>query len=293
MMKNAPIRYVDAACVFLATLLTPVAARADPVTPPKSAGAPPASPAPGSQNPAESEDPIYKMLSARCKTALCFDNGRDHFWLGIEPLVELPVGKAFAVSGGSLSDYVNNHDLRVDLAAGARIWLYRDLVSLSVYLSKPLTSVPVRIAGSSFSYPGTNVHRPYPGFSLGLLYDLLWLSVDRDELRNGDAEDTSARNPAYPANTLISSSWTVTLAIQPITSVRTAISLMKAKAPAAQQNATPPAAEIQAPAASRPKQTLGTQEAPSTTAAQTKPVAPAAETTKPEATEPKLPGDKP
>ena len=183
----------------------------------------------GSDAPVTDEDLVDNLLAARCHTALCFRNGAADKWLGIEPLVELPVGKAFSVSGGSLSDYVNNHDIRVDLAAGLRVWIFRDVVSLSVYLSKALTAAPVRIAGSSFSYPANDVRRPYPGLALGLLYDSLWVGLDRDELRNGDTGDATADNPAYPPNALVSSSWTVTIAVQPFTSFRTAIGLATGK----------------------------------------------------------------
>jgi hypothetical protein len=59
--------------------------------------------------------------------------------------------------------------------------------------------------------------------AIGLLYDSIWLGFDRDELRNGDANDKSALNPDYPPNQSISSTWTVTLALQPVTAFRSAI----------------------------------------------------------------------
>ncbi|HEX6276809.1 MAG TPA: hypothetical protein VFZ53_27405 [Polyangiaceae bacterium] len=168
-------------------------------------------------------DLVGTLLRARCATAICFDNGDKKDWLGIEPLVELPTGKSFSLSTSSLSSYVDNHDLRIDLAAGARVWLFRDVVSVSVYISKPLTDAPVRLEGSSFVYPASSVRRPYPGFALGLLFDSLWLGFDRDELRNGDGQDGAALNPEYPPNEVISSSWTLTVALQPVTAFRSAI----------------------------------------------------------------------
>jgi hypothetical protein len=107
------------------------------------------------------------LLEARCATAICFDNGGTKHWLGIEPLVELPIGKSFAMGCTTLSDWVNNHDIRVDLAAGLRIWFFRDVVSFSVYLSKPLNDSPVRLEGSPFVYPGAAIRRPYPGAAFG------------------------------------------------------------------------------------------------------------------------------
>jgi hypothetical protein len=169
------------------------------------------------------EDLVDVLLSSRCQTAICFDSGTSKNWLGIEPLVELPVGKSFAVGRSAMSDYVNNHDLRVDLAAGLRIWFLKDVLSASIYISKPLTDASVRTGGSAFVYPGSAVHRPYPGVAIGLLYDSIWLGFDRDELRNGDANDKSALNPDYPPNQSISSTWTVTLALQPVTAFRSAI----------------------------------------------------------------------
>ncbi len=166
---------------------------------------------------------IDKLLTARCSTAICFDNGDAHHWLGIEPLVELPIGIAFSVDQSSLSDYVNNHDIRVDLAAGARVWLFRDVVSLSVYISKPLIDSSIRLTGSNFVYPGASVRRPLPGFALGFLFDSIWLGFDRNELRNGDGNDSSAANPDFAPNSVISSAWTVTLALQPVTAFRAAI----------------------------------------------------------------------
>ena len=171
---------------------------------------------------------VETLLAARCATAICFDNGTSKNWLGIEPLVELPIGKSSAVGHTSLTNWVNNHDLRVDLAAGVRVWFFRDVISLSVYLSKPLNDAPVRLAGSPFIYPGASIRRPYPGVALGLFFDSIWVGFDRDELRNSDGQGTGqagsgALNPAYPPNEVISSAWTFTVALQPVTAFRSAI----------------------------------------------------------------------
>lgn len=166
---------------------------------------------------------VGTLLHARCQTAFCFDLPGRKYWLGVEPLVELPIGKSFALSDSSLTDYVNNHDLRVDLAAGVRVWLFRDVVSLSLYISKPLTDARVRLKGSRFVYPASSVRRPYPGVALGLLFDSIWVGFDRDELRNGDGQDGTSINPDFPPNEAISSTWTLTVALQPVTAFRTAI----------------------------------------------------------------------
>lgn len=156
-------------------------------------------------------------LKARCTTALCFD---DNMWVAVEPLIELPVGKSFGTGSGSLVNFINNHEIKVDLAAGFRLWLFRDLISVALYLSFPLTTSGIRLEGSSFTYPAASIRRPYPGFAFGLLYDIIWIGIDHDELRNGDSVDSSAYNPAFPANARVSSCTTVTVALQLVTATR-------------------------------------------------------------------------
>jgi hypothetical protein len=163
---------------------------------------------------------VDQILLARCRAAICFG---DHMQIGIEPLVELPVGKSFSANRGPLADYVNNHDIKIDLAAGVRVWAFRDVVSLSIYLSKPLSDRSVRLPGSDFDHPPSSLRRPYPGLALGLLYDTIWLGLDRDELRNADSTSGVAHDSAYPPNGVIGSSWTLTLALQPVTAFRTSI----------------------------------------------------------------------
>ncbi len=166
---------------------------------------------------------VKNLLDARCAVAICFGNDNA---IGIEPLVELPVGKSFSVSSGPVADYVNNHDIRVDLAAGVRVWAFRDFVSLAVYLSTPLTDRGVRIPGSEFEYPATALRRPYPGVAIGALYDSIWIGFDHDQLRNPDSTSGTSHDPTYPPNALVGSSWTITLALQPVTAFRTGIGLL-------------------------------------------------------------------
>ncbi len=165
---------------------------------------------------------ITVLLDSRCRVAFCFNNNA----VGIEPLIELPIGKSFSLNSGGVSDYVNNHDLKIDFAAGLRVWIYQDWLSFAVYLSKPLSDRPVRIPGSSFEYPSSALRRPYPGVALGLLFDSLWVGLDRDELRNPDSTTGVNRDPTYPPNALVGASWTVTVALQPITAFRTGIGVL-------------------------------------------------------------------
>jgi hypothetical protein len=174
---------------------------------------------------------VDAYLKARCASALCFYKGN---WLGIEPLVELPVGKSFAIGAGSLVNYVNNHEIKVDLAAGFRIWFFRDLISVSLYLSFPLSSSDVKLEGSSFTYPASAIRRPFPGLAFGLLYDIIWVGIDHDELRNGDTVNSSGYNPEFPTNARISSCTTITVALQVVTATRAlfgAVATKKSKAP--------------------------------------------------------------
>ena len=161
---------------------------------------------------------VDRYLKARCRSALCV--GEDN-WIGIEPLVELPVGKAFALGTPSFADHINNHGFRVELTAGLRVWVFRDLISFSIYLSTPLSDETVRLDGIDATFPGSAIHRPYPGVAVGLLYDFLWIGFDHDQLRNGDGSQNSGYTPLYPPNAVISSTTVVTFAIQPITAVRT------------------------------------------------------------------------
>jgi hypothetical protein len=180
----------------------------------------------------EADDPdhgVNQYLAARCMTALCFDDKSR--WLGVEPLIELPVGKSFATGSGSLINYVNNHDIKVDLAAGFRVWMFRDLLSVSLYLSIPLPGSGIRLVGSSFTYPAASIRRPYPGFAFGLLYDIIWVGIDHDELRNGDSIDSSAYNAEYPANARVSSCTTITVALQLVTAARALFGALAKKAP--------------------------------------------------------------
>jgi hypothetical protein len=164
----------------------------------------------------EEKSGVEAYLKARCASALCFEAG----WIGIEPLVELPIAKSFAIGNGSLAQYVNNHDITLQLAAGIRVWAFSDLISFAAYLSVPLSSSAVRVEGSEFTYPGASIRRPYPGIAIGLLYDIVWIGFDHDELRNGDSSDASAYNPEYPSNGRVSSCTTISIALQPVTAAR-------------------------------------------------------------------------
>jgi hypothetical protein len=161
------------------------------------------------------------MRKARCATAICFGEGYKY---GIEPLVELPIGKSFTSNGwGALAQFENSHDVSATFAAGLRFWAFKDWISIAVYLSKPLIqgSSTLRVQGSPFLYPSGNVRRPYPGAAIGVLADSIWLGVDVDELRNGDAD--SNRDPRFLPNAVVSRAVIFTVALTPITIARNAL----------------------------------------------------------------------
>jgi len=169
------------------------------------------------------------MRRARCATAICF--GQD-FKYGLEPLVELPVGKTFTSNGlGALANFENSHDISATFTAGLRFWILHDAISFSIYLSKPLFAQhgTLRVAGSPFEYGEQNVRRPYPGLALGFLADVIWIGMDIDELRNGDTDTT--RDPNFPRNAVVSRAPVFTIALSPITLTRNALGNVTSAAP--------------------------------------------------------------
>lgn len=182
------------------------------------------------------KDRILNARAARCQTAICW--GDKYFW-GLEPLAELPVGKAFAMDGSSLGKFINSHDVSLQLTAGIRIWTAWDWISLSIYIAKPLLTdgATIRVNGTDVSHPEADVRTPYPSLAIGLLADTIWIGFDIYELHNGDL-DTN-RDLAFPRNDVISRSVTLTLGIAPINLVRTGIGLVSsaAKADAAAEQA--------------------------------------------------------
>jgi hypothetical protein len=153
----------------------------------------------------------------------------------IEPLVELPIGKTFALptSNGrdsTLGRWINTHDLTVSFAGGLRFWVWDDLASVSVYFSQPLTNATgfIHVRGSNFEYPVSSVRRPYPGFSLGLLGDTLWLGFDYQELINGETAGHIDSN--FGPSALVSRSWSMTVGLATVNTVRWGLGTAASKA---------------------------------------------------------------
>ncbi len=155
---------------------------------------------------------------ARCATAICW--GPSNKW-AVEPLVELPIGKAVALpTSGSLAAYVNSSTVDVSVSAGIRFWLWWDWVSVSIYLSRPLIdgadTVPVKRTG--FLFPRSQIRRPLPGLGVGLFGDVLWLGVDYDQLRNGQTPETMSTQ--FPPNEVVSHAVVFSFAIAPLAGIR-------------------------------------------------------------------------
>ena len=160
--------------------------------------------------------------AARCATALCFGDENEY---AVEPVVELPVGKTFALSARSdgLPGYYDNNRIDVSFNAGIRFWALHDVASLTLYLSEPVvpSQSTLRIQGSEFEHPPSAVRRPWPGLALGLFADTLWLGVDYNELRNGGR--VGGMDIHYRPNQRIDSVVSLTVAIAPVNAIRTGL----------------------------------------------------------------------
>ncbi|HRI08103.1 MAG TPA: hypothetical protein PKW35_09805 [Nannocystaceae bacterium] len=159
---------------------------------------------------------------ARCKTALCWGPSNK---FAFEPLAELPVGKTFALSHSGLARYINGTDVDVSFTAGLRFWSHWDWFSVGIYLSKPLVVNRdlIHVSGSTHEFNSSQIRRPYPGLAIGLFGDMLWISLDYDQLRNGNTGDQRA--PEFRPNDVVSHTLTLSVAIAPVTGFRNGIGL--------------------------------------------------------------------
>ncbi|MCA9706928.1 MAG: hypothetical protein KDK70_13830 [Myxococcales bacterium] len=166
---------------------------------------------------------MAKARAARCHTAICW--GPSHRF-ALEPLAELPIGKSFSPARSSLGSYINNSGIGLRFNAGLRMWFEWDWWSLALYFATPDLAAreTIEIRGSSFSYPVSQIRRPFPGLAIGLLSDNLWIGFDYDVLRNGGADTT--RDPSFPPNEVVSRAFSITVAIAPLAGLRNGIGTM-------------------------------------------------------------------
>lgn len=163
---------------------------------------------------------------SRCATAICWG---PSYKFAFEPLAELPIGKTFGVPSSGLARYVNGNDIQVSFNAGVRFWMAWDWVSFAVYLSKPLLQGGdfIHVSGSKHEFATSQVRRPLPGIGVGLFGDMLWLSFDYDQLRNGNAGNLRA--PEFPQNAIVSHAFTFTVAIAPMAGLRNGLGTLGEK----------------------------------------------------------------
>jgi hypothetical protein len=177
------------------------------------------------------EKTFVTLREFRCKTMICA-YGETHDWLGVEPLVELPVGGTFSIFSDStrnaLAQWVDSHALTVTLTAGIRVWFANDLFSVSAYFSQPAvtSSNTIHVLGTPYAYPTSNIHRPYPGVALGVFNDIAWIGFDYQRLNNGDSAANADTN--YPLNYPVSSTWSLTIGLAVATAAKTGLGALAA-----------------------------------------------------------------
>ena len=164
--------------------------------------------------------------ASRCSTAICWGPSNK---FAFEVLAEIPIGKSFAFPPSGLARYVNGSDIGVSFSAGLRFWSHWDWFSVAVFLSKPLITQNeiIHVSGSTHNFTTSQVRRPFPGIGVGLFGDILWLSIDYDQLRNGNSGDLRA--PEFRPNDVVSHTGTITLAIAPVAGIRNGLGTLSQK----------------------------------------------------------------
>jgi len=162
---------------------------------------------------------LEEARKLRCKTALCFEPSNAY---AVEPVVDLPVSLVWAAGDGALATYYNSTPTSVEFNAGIRFWFAHDVVSVMVYVARPLLrdGDKIRIRGSRFEHGVSAVRRPFPSLGVGAFGDIVQLGVSYDELRNGSTAST--RDPNYPAGAALSHAITFSLSLSPMNLARNA-----------------------------------------------------------------------
>ncbi len=119
-----------------------------------------------------------------------------------------------------------------------------------MFLSKPIITQNeiIHVSGSTHNFTTSQVRRPFPGIGVGLFGDILWLSIDYDQLRNGNSGDLRA--PEFRPNDVVSHTGTITLAIAPVAGIRNGLGTLsqKTKREEAEKKALDDAARMKAEA---------------------------------------------
>jgi hypothetical protein len=143
-------------------------------------------------------DFILPALKLRCKTAICLfgeDGGEGTGkWFGVEPVLELPIGKTFYISGSpylsNATDYVKQitetDSLNVGVIAGVRLWFVYDLFSVGILLLNISAKNDIQVAEGPTvkTLSGSALRTATPGLTIGVFGDVVVFNVYKYVLRN-------------------------------------------------------------------------------------------------------------
>ncbi len=174
------------------------------------------------------DDRMAGVREVRCYTAFCW-GGYDGTAFAIEPVVELPVSKYWALGEGGLARNINNSGLELALHAGVRFWFAYDFLSVGVLLADPKLTrqEDFTIDASEATFSQKSVSRPWPTLIVGFFADVVSLTMSYDQLRNTDG--SHAVDNRYRENEVLSRTLTFGLTINTFTAMRNAFGAAKAE----------------------------------------------------------------
>lgn len=164
----------------------------------------------------------------RCLTAFCW-GGSDGTKFAVEPILDMPVSMYWAAGESGLARHINATGLQLTIHAGVRFWFAYDKLSLGLILAEPELTKTARfgIDTSDKMFGPEAIYRPWPTLSLGILADVVSVSVSYDQLRNTDG--TSAVDPQFRQNQVLSRTVTMGVSINTFTAMRNAFGLSRDK----------------------------------------------------------------
>lgn len=162
----------------------------------------------------------HSGLTLRCKTALCFGGDGDTA-IGVEPILELPIGKAFLWHSTGAENLVRQSvetdSLNVSLAAGARLWVFQDLVSFGMIFVN--LSLKDEFSTGTKNLSSSSMRSQFPGAILGLFADTIVVMAYPYVLRN-DSSPTTIDDRNLKAYEEISRGWLGMVAVAPFTTIK-------------------------------------------------------------------------
>jgi len=204
------------------------------------------------------------ILENRCETAFCFGGEGEGMMFAVEPMLDLPIGKSFIIHQKArrrvkdLGRRVAEGDaLNLSLQAGARLWIYYDLVSIGALFLN--VSLKKDIPTGDKTFGGSALATPAPGVVIGFFADIIQLSLFRFTIRNDgtdyDIHASDGRTIAhYAPYAELSSGWMGTLSFAPFTALRNLGGFVGSKKaqPAGAAPSPPPGAKPPAQSPSQP-----------------------------------------